>query len=62
MNWLDKIVNSYAERRNKSVIMDNLGNVTGLSKNNSIPSYISNSSITRYITGSGVTFQTACYN
>jgi len=42
--------------------MDNLGNVTGLSKNNSIPSYISNSSITRYITGSGVTFQTACYN
>ena len=60
MNWLDKIVNGYATWRNKSVILDNLGNVSGLSSTS--PKYITNSSITRYITGSGVTFQTACYN
>ena len=60
MNWLDKIVNGYATWRNKSVIMDTLGNVSGLSSTS--PKYITNSSITRYITGTGVTFQTACYN
>jgi hypothetical protein len=57
MNWLDKVINNYAERRNK----------TTLSTQSAIKEvirdrYIYNSAIVKYLEGSGASFHANCYN
>lgn len=56
MNWLDKVVNNYAIRRNKTVAT----NMTGI--DTVIERHISNSALVKYIVGTGASFHSNCYN
>ena len=59
MNWIDKVVNGYANRRNKTLS-------TGLPSQeieNIIRNrHYANSALLKYISGSGPSFQSNCYN
>lgn len=56
MNWLDKVVNNYALRRNKTVAT----NMTGI--DTVIERHISNSALVKYLVGTGASFHSNCYN